>query len=139
MTEEAERHLAAVEGVILDATFQKASQRSAVFEAAEKKGAPVAIVHCHSRDELVEERLRGRAEEGRDISDGTWRVYLKQKETFEPFLESPSYLALDTAPPVAELCARAEPFLRATFSGRCKKDDSYRIQPPDSNLLSASR
>ncbi len=139
MTEEAERHLAAGEGVILDATFQKASQRSAVFEAAERNGAPVAIVHCHARDELVQERLRGRAEEGRDISDGTWRVYLKQKETFEPFLASPSYLALDTGPPVAELCARAEPFLRATFPSHCETADSYRIQPSDSNLLSASR
>jgi aminoglycoside phosphotransferase family enzyme/predicted kinase len=139
MTEEAERHLAAGEGVILDATFQKASQRSAVFEAAERRGAPVAIIHCHSREGLIRERLARRAEAGNDISDGAWPVYLKQKDLFEPFAESSNYFALDTEPPVADLCGKAEQFLRAAFPSHCETADSYRIQPSDSNLLSASR
>jgi uncharacterized protein len=139
MTEEAERHLAAGAGVILDATFQKAAQRSAVFEAAERRGAPVAIIHCHSREGLIRERLARRTEAGNDISDGAWPVYLKQKNLFEPFAESSNYFALDTEPPVADLCGKAEQFLRAAFSNRRRQSDSYPIQQPASNLVSASR
>jgi aminoglycoside phosphotransferase family enzyme/predicted kinase len=139
MTEEAERHLAAGEGVILDATFQKAAQRSAVFEAAARRGALVAIIHCHSREGLIRERLARRAEAGNDISDGAWPVYLKQKDLFEPFAESSNYFALDTEPPVADLCGKAEQFLRAAFSNRRRQSDSYPIQQPASNLVSASR
>ena len=139
MTEEVERHLSAGEGVIVDATFQKAAQRSAVFEAAARNGAPLAIVHCHSREGIIQERLIRRAEDGRDISDGTWRVYLKQREVFEPFVESASYFALNTEAPVAELCGEVEQFLRKTFSGMRGKTGSYSIQSSASNLPAVIR
>jgi hypothetical protein len=139
MTEEVERHLAVGEGVIVDATFQKAAQRSAVFEAAARNGAPLAIVYCHTRDGVVRERLFRRAEGGRDISDGTWRIYLKQREVFEPFAESAPYHALNTGAPVGELCGEVEQFLRAAFSTREKPTLSYPVQQPAAHLLSASR
>jgi predicted kinase len=135
MTEEAERHLAAGEGVILDATFQKTAQRSAVFEMAARNGAPVAIVYCHTREELIRERLRRRAAEGRDVSDGDWQIYLKQKELFEPLTETAlPRLALDTEPPVAELCQDAERFLRARFSKDGKETGSQSPKPALSQL-----
>jgi predicted kinase len=139
MIDEAESRIAEGEAAIVDATFQKGTQRAALFEAAERRGAPVAIIHCHAREALVQERLQRRAEEARDISDGTWRIYLKQKERFEPFVESPPYLALDTEQPVAELCAKAEEFLRAAFAGREKRIGAYPVQQPASSLFPASR
>jgi aminoglycoside phosphotransferase family enzyme/predicted kinase len=131
MMEEADRHLAAGRGVILDATFRKAAQRSTVLETAARNGAPVAIVYCYSREEIIRERLRKRAAEGREVSDGDWQIYLKQKELFEPLTETAALprLALDTEPPVAELCRDAERFLRATLSKDGKEAGSESPKP----------
>ncbi|MGH7770358.1 MAG: AAA family ATPase, partial [Candidatus Binatia bacterium] len=129
MIEKAERHLAAGEGVILDGTFQKAAQRAAVLETAAKYGAPVAIVYCHSREELIRERLQRRAAEGRDVSDGDWQIYLKQKNLFETITESAlPRLALDTESPVVELSRDAERFLRATFAKNRNETASHSSQ-----------
>ncbi|HEY2990502.1 MAG TPA: AAA family ATPase [Candidatus Binatia bacterium] len=139
MAAEAEKRLAAGEAVIVDATFQKAAQRSAIFHAAERHGAPVAVVYCHSQDGIIQERLVRRSREGRDISDGDWTVYLKQRELLEPFVDSPAYLALNTEAPVAELSAEVEQFLRATFSRSSRPGGSYSVRQPAANFISASR
>lgn len=141
MTDEAERQLAAREGVVLDATFQKGAQRSAVFEAAERSGAAVAVVHCHAPEALTEQRLRKRSEEAGDLSDGSWEVYLKQKALFEPLGDAGGHpvLTLDTSAPTPELCGRVEEFLREKFSARSHGADPYRVQQSNTHLLSASR
>lgn len=116
--DEAEKRLAAGEGVVLDATFQKAAHRRAVLEAAARRGASVALVYCHARASVTQKRLARRALEQRDVSDGNWDVYLKQKERFEPITESAPRLAVDTEAPVAVVCEAVERFLRETFSTR---------------------
>ena len=138
---EAEKHLTAGEGVILDATFHKAAQRSAIFELAEKSGSPVALIRCHAPEGLTQERLLKRAAEGRDISDGSWEIYLKQREIAEPMAESSREpcLALNTEAPIAQLCSKAEQFLRSTFLDRRTECNSHRIQNSAANLFSASR
>ncbi len=137
MTEEAEKLLAAGEAVILDATFQKAGQRAAVFAAAKKFAAQVAVVECRSSEDMARQRLVARAREGRDVSDGSWQVYLKQKEAFEPMSDSAAHRPIDTEAPVEELCKSVEQFLRAAFFRSGKNAGA--VPTSDSNLLTASR
>lgn len=117
MAEEAERLMLRGEGGILDATFHRRLQREVMLSLASKYKVPVAVIHCHSAEGVVQERLRRRAEEGWNLSDGRWEVYLKQRVAFEPFEEiSPNaYLLLNTEADVSALCKKVEQFLQQLF------------------------
>ena len=69
----------------------------------------------------MRERLKRRAEEGRDLSDGRWEIYLKQGAVFEPFEEVPpnNYLSLNTEADISALGKKVEQFLQRLFS--CKE------------------
>lgn len=114
MAEETEELFGRGEGVILDATFHRKTQREAILRLAARHGIPVAVIHCESADEIVRERLQRRAAEGRDLSDGRWEIYVEQRAAFEPISEvgKENYLVLNTDAPPAELSRRAERFLR---------------------------
>ena len=120
MAQTAEEEIVAGRGAILDATFQKAAQRSVIFDLARRRDVPLALVHCHAPDSLVRERLFRRAQEGTDLSDGRWDIYQAQKEALEPVAEfSPrAYLALDTGSPPEKLAARVESFLLSVLKRR---------------------
>ncbi len=120
MAEQAEEYIIHGQGAILDATFQQAAQRAAIMSLAERKGVPLVAIHCYAPEKLTQERLRRRAEEGSDISDGRWEIYAAQKEAFEPPTEFPtlSYLFLDTEPPPAELASKVESFLLSALKRR---------------------
>ncbi|OGQ25242.1 MAG: hypothetical protein A3C54_07245 [Deltaproteobacteria bacterium RIFCSPHIGHO2_02_FULL_60_17] len=119
MAEEAEKLLIRRQGVVLDGTFLRSAQREAIARLAAKHRAPLAVIHCQSADGIVEERLKRRAAEGQDLSDGRWEIYLKQKAAQEPFEEVSrnAYLALDTEADVSELRKQVEPFLQRLFLG----------------------
>ncbi|HTM10093.1 MAG TPA: AAA family ATPase [Verrucomicrobiae bacterium] len=138
MMEEADNCLAAGRSVILDATFHKAAQRDPSLEIAERRGASIALIECHARDDLIRERLAARAEARRDPSDGNWQIYLKQKELFEPFTLNPNRLRLDTELSLAQLTNKSEEFLRAALAKPANKT-AYPIRIAASNLLSETR
>jgi aminoglycoside phosphotransferase family enzyme/predicted kinase len=120
MAEAAEQHILAGEGAILDATFQKAAHRSAILELARRRGARLALIHCHAPENLVRERLFKRAQEGTDLTDGRWEIYEQQKDSFEPIREfSPNaYLVLDTGSSPEKLAAKVERFLLSVLKKR---------------------
>jgi aminoglycoside phosphotransferase family enzyme/predicted kinase len=121
MAEEAGRFILKGEGAILDATFHQKFQRETILHLASKHQIPVAMIHCYSSDEVVRERLKRRAEEGSDLSDGRWEIYLKQGAVFEPFEEVPpnNYLSLNTEADISALGKKVEQFLQRLFS--CKE------------------
>ncbi|MBI2090225.1 MAG: AAA family ATPase [Deltaproteobacteria bacterium] len=114
MVEEAERLIGQGEGAVLDGTFQRRAHREAVLRLAAKHAVAVALIHCQSPEPLVRERLRKRAAEGRDLSDGRWEIYVAQRSAFEPIGEigKAQRLLLHTDAEPAELVRRAERFLR---------------------------
>lgn len=113
MAKEAEGLIVKGEGVILDATFSRRVHRESILGLAAKYKIPSAMVQCRSSEEVLRERLRTRAEEGGDLSDGRWEIYLQQKAAFQPIEEVPreGYLVLDTEAPSCELARGVERFL----------------------------
>jgi predicted kinase len=114
MAEEAERLIREGEAVILDATFSLKAHRETILHLAAKYKIPLALIQCQCSEEIVQERLVRRAEEGRDLSDGRWGIYVQQKADLEPIQEiSPErILILDTNGSPAQLVRRVERFLR---------------------------
>lgn len=117
LAEDAEQLILRGEGAILDATFQLTSHRERILRLAATHGIPVAVIDCQSSGEVAKERLRRRAAEGRDLSDGRWEIYLRQRAACEPVrkVSGENYLALNTEGPPAELVRKAERFLRRSL------------------------
>lgn len=120
MAEEAEGLISTGRGAILDATFQSQAQRARILSLAAKYQIPLALIHCQSSEEVAQERLKRREEEGRDLSDGRWEIYLQQKADFEPIQEATAkiYLPLDTEAPPELLVRRVERFLHSLLKKR---------------------
>jgi predicted kinase len=84
-------------GVILDASFKSAADRARVRELAGEKGARAVFVQCVCPKEVVQERLRRRADDALAISDGRPELLDLQIEDFEPVTEADQpRLRLDT-------------------------------------------
>jgi aminoglycoside phosphotransferase family enzyme/predicted kinase len=117
MIHEAEKQILAGNGAILDATFIRGAHREEVLRLAAKYAVPLAVIHCFASDETTKKRLLQRAAEGKDISDGRWEIYEKQRAADEPMEETPpaSRLELDTGKSVEELARASEKFLRGRF------------------------
>jgi predicted kinase len=115
MLREAEEHVLAGNGAILDATFIRRANRAEVVDLANKQRIPLAVIHCFVSDETTKKRLARRAAEGKDPSDGREEIYEKQKETYQPMDEIPaaSRLELDTEASVEQLARASEKFLRS--------------------------
>jgi uncharacterized protein len=112
---EAEKQILEGEGAILDATFGQKAHREKIVRLAEKHGVPLVLIHCVASDETTEKRLAQREAEGKDVSDGRWEIYSKQKAAFEPINELPltNCLELNTELPLEQLARASEKFLRA--------------------------
>jgi aminoglycoside phosphotransferase family enzyme/predicted kinase len=115
MAREAEKQILAGNGAILDATFIRRAHREEVLCLAAKSSVPFGVIHCFACDETTKKRLAQRAEEGKDISDGRWEIYKKQKAAYQPMEEMPagSCLELDTGTSVEQLACASENFLRS--------------------------
>lgn len=80
----ADEWLALGRSVVLDATFQRAADRSTARALSQERGATFAQILCEAPEPVVEERLRLRAKGAGDRwSDATWDVYLTQRQRFE--------------------------------------------------------
>lgn len=117
MAEEGEKLIVKGEGAILDATFHRRAHRETILKLIARHNIPFVLIQCRSSEEVLQERLQRRAEEGRDLSDGRWEIYLQQNNAFEPIVEvSPqAYMALDTEGPPIMLARKVENFLRSVL------------------------
>jgi aminoglycoside phosphotransferase family enzyme/predicted kinase len=115
MAREAEKEIVNGTGAILDATFIHKNHREQIIRVAQKRKVPFFIIHCSASDETTQMRLAQRTSEGKDISDGRWEIYIKQKATQQPFSDIPpdDCLELDTEPSVEQLARVCERFLRS--------------------------
>jgi uncharacterized protein len=106
-------------GAILDATFIRRDQREKIARLADRYGIPLLVIHCSAADEVSQSRLRRRAAQGGDVSDGRWDIYVAQKAV----AQAPDEIALsrrlelDSAAPLEQLAHRCEIFLRSALAG----------------------
>jgi predicted kinase len=105
-------------GAVLDATFIEKAKREKIARITAKYNVPRFVVQCRASDETTEKRLAQRAAEGKDLSDGRWEIYLKQKSACEPMdkLAETNRLVLDTEQPIDVLAMNCEKFFRARLA-----------------------
>jgi aminoglycoside phosphotransferase family enzyme/predicted kinase len=115
MTREAQKQVFNGAGAILDATFARGANREKIIRVAEKNKIPLVVIRCFASDETIYARLARRMEEGKDISDGRWEIYLQQKAAYEPMSESllANSLELNTEAPAEQLARRCERFIQS--------------------------
>ncbi len=68
---------------IVDATFQKQSQRKAFMEFAKKNNIPFCILHCEASMEKLLDWIQTRSD-NTEISEANREVLLAQQDKFEP-------------------------------------------------------
>ncbi len=99
-------------GVILDATFLRASHREEVIQKAASVGAQCRFIECRLAPEEVRRRLNLRAEKKDGLSDATLETYEHQIKEFEPIEdEGGGHLVLDTETELLENSRRAAEWL----------------------------
>ncbi len=76
----AEDYLKKKKNVILDASFLDKEKRDRARELAKKLNVNILILWVEADEKLIKERLEKRK---KDVSDGRWEIYLKQKEKYE--------------------------------------------------------
>lgn len=84
--------------VLLDASFQCASQRTQAMQLAAHVGAEFCVLECWCPDEELRRRLESRVAQGGSVSDGRWELLARQRQAFEPLFEIPpqQHLRVDT-------------------------------------------
>lgn len=73
--------------IILDASYRSRADREKAAALAREKGARFFIIECVCDDEMVKTRLTKRMEE-KEVSDGRWELYGRQKQGFEVITEN---------------------------------------------------
>lgn len=96
------RVLASGRGVIVDATCKRRAEREELRRLAREGGVPLFQLLVRAPEELIRQRLNQRnSQEG--VSDARWEIYLRQKEEFEPLLESEGeWLTVDSSAALPE-------------------------------------
>jgi hypothetical protein len=119
MVERAEALLATGASVVLDGCFTLRSQRESAIDLARRSGVPLLVLECQAPESVVRERLEGRANKGRAVSDGRWEIYHRQAATFEPPTEIPAgcHVVLDRSHPVEEHMAALAELMPAAWRG----------------------
>ena len=105
LLDHAGRELALHRSVVLDGSYHRRAERQRLVQRAAECGAPLFFILCRCDDEETARRLALRAKNPHAVSDGTWEIYQRQKESFEfPGELSPSSLIImDTSGSVAVL------------------------------------
>lgn len=73
--------------VLLDATFLKKQYRDQAKQLAEQKNVCFSILHCHSPDAVLEQRIRKRESEAEEISEATVSILHLQQASVEQLSE----------------------------------------------------
>ena len=102
MLKRARNILAKDSSVILDASFQRKSDRKMVLNMADELGIKVFVVETLCKDEEIKKRLNTRINDKKQASDGRWEIYSRQKEVFEAIDEigDDSHIIVDTTEPI---------------------------------------
>jgi uncharacterized protein len=101
-------------GVVLEATFRRATDRVAACALAAASGAQFRLIECRLAEALVQQRLEERAARQDGLSDANWEVYQRQRGEFEPVTDmSPTtHLVLDTSARLVTVGRTATDWLR---------------------------
>jgi aminoglycoside phosphotransferase family enzyme/predicted kinase len=94
--EKADKSLKKGNNVILDATFKTERLREMAKKIAEKNNAIFIILFCDCPERIVKKYLEKRIKT-RTISDGRWEIYLKQKDSFESFINYDKIVKIDVS------------------------------------------
>lgn len=101
MFRRAEDALAGGRSVIMDASFSRRADRFAAAALARRLGVRFCLFHTECPEEVSRERLEVREAAGRDVSDGRWELFSRQKNDFEPLLpQQENWEEIDTSQPV---------------------------------------
>jgi len=119
MIERAAQGLRSGRGVILDATFQRRSDREAARAVAARVRVPFVLVECRCDEDEVRRRLQRRAHDSETPSDADWNVHVEQRRRFEAFTDGEiDRVILDTTREVEELTRKIEVSLRSKAATR---------------------
>jgi len=107
---EAKRILNTGNGVIVDATFSKRSERQLIIETAKEAGVKPLFLECHADTDVVIQRLMQREQDSQRVSDANVAIYLSQIREFEPLDEVPStcHQVVDTTHDLATIALETE-------------------------------
>jgi aminoglycoside phosphotransferase family enzyme/predicted kinase len=97
---------------IADATFSLAWQRKLARDAALAAGAEWVHIECRVPPAVAAERMRRRAEEGKDVSDATEAIQERQREAYDPPAEGAA-IPIDASPAPEAVLEAAMAALRA--------------------------
>lgn len=91
--------------VVLDASYHKRAERQQLVEFCIAHNYFYHLILCQISEDETKRRLALRAQDPHAVSDGTWDIYLKQKEVFEyPVEIDPDhFFEIVTAKPINEL------------------------------------
>ncbi|MEN8256564.1 MAG: AAA family ATPase [Thermodesulfobacteriota bacterium] len=91
--------------VVLDASYHKKSERSRLVDLCTELNCTFHFILCQIPEQVTKNRLNLRAQDPEAVSDGTWDIYLRQKEVFEypDEIEPHHFLEISTDKPVNEL------------------------------------
>jgi len=118
MFDETDRRLSQGQSVILDATFAQRRRRENLVAVAARRRVPVYFLHCVASESLTQTRLRERAMNENEVSDGRWEIYLEQKSIAEPLDECSAGICLELSADrsIEDLRRSSEQFLRGGLS-----------------------
>jgi aminoglycoside phosphotransferase family enzyme/predicted kinase len=118
MFDETDRRLSHGQSAMLDATFAQRRYREKLVAIAGRHHAPVYFLHCVASDGLTQTRLRERAKNENEVSDGRWEIYLEQKSMEEPLDDCSSEVCLELSADrsIEDLRRLSERFLRGRLS-----------------------
>ncbi len=85
----AEEELSVGRGVIIDASCRQPAHRRLFRSVAERCEVPVFFLECQARAQVVEPRLRARAQRETAVSDATWETALRHQAAFPRFDDLP--------------------------------------------------
>ncbi|QWV95023.1 AAA family ATPase [Geomonas oryzisoli] len=95
----AERSLAEHRGIVVDATFQRRSDRELFRQLAARLGRPFLIIETRCPQQVARERLERRRHDPTEVSDARWEQYQRQQAEFQ-YPEEGESLLLDSTLPV---------------------------------------
>ena len=89
------------DGVVLDGSYSKRSDRAKVIRLADQLQAEAVFIVCSCSDREVKRRLAVRAQDPNAVSDGNWEIFVRQKEKFEfpDEISGQQLIELDTESP----------------------------------------
>lgn len=101
----AKEELAKGRSVVLDASYHKVNERKRLIEFCAAHNSSYHFILCQVPEQETKRRLMMRSQEPEAVSDGTWPIYLRQKEVFEypEEIEPIHFIEISTDKPVNEL------------------------------------